>query len=388
MFVAHRIELINQAVDKLREAGIERVRVIRAEHDAGDPAAPVVVASIQTISTARWRGNLPPADLIVVDECHRVRATSYETLIAQYPAAWLLGLTATPARSDNAALTAFDHIVVGSTVRELTELGFLVPCRVLVPVKQDSHTLALDPVQAYRKHGDGQRAIVFAASVQHAAQVASAFAEQSAISAGVVTGTTPEAQRAATVARFAAGELRVLVNVACLVEGWDDPGCAVAILARKFGHVGPYLQAIGRVLRPAEGKARATVIDLLGSALEHGPPDLEREYSLEGKGIAKPKRATLTQCRKCGAIFLRAAACPECGFEAPRSARRPPRVNGSGVVELAPQTAARALDRRFARVIRMTAKYPGRCARCGGDFEVGATVLWSEGRRRRHEVCA
>lgn len=382
MFVAHRIELINQAVDKLREAGIASVRVIRAEHDDGDPTSAVIVASIQTISTARWQANLPQVDLVVIDECHRVRSNSYERLIAQYPGAWLLGLTATPARSDNAALTAFDHIVVGSTVRQLTELGFLVPCRVLVPLKE-SGGLALDPVTAYQQHADGQRAIVFAVSVGHAEALVAAYAEHG-IGAGIVTGETPEARRAETLARFTAGELRVLVSVACLVEGWDDPGCAVAILARKFGHVGPYLQAIGRVLRPHPGKVRATVIDLLGSALKHGPPDLEREYSLEGKGIKKPKRNTLTQCRKCGAVFVRMAACPECGHEAPcGTARRDPRVDGSGVVDLADK-----LRRRRARVARFIAKFPGRCPACCKSIEVGDSVLWTEGRQRRHEVCA
>ena len=50
---------------------------------------------------------------------------------------------------------------------------------------------------------------------------------------------------------------------------------------RKPQHAGLYLQMVGRVLRPSPGKTHATLIDLCGSVHDHGPPDIEREYTLD-----------------------------------------------------------------------------------------------------------
>src|SRR4051812_38626507 len=72
LFLAHRRELIDQSVAKLEACGVTNVRMIRAQHDVGDPTAPVTVASVPTLTN--WMDRLPIADLVLFDECHHTKA--------------------------------------------------------------------------------------------------------------------------------------------------------------------------------------------------------------------------------------------------------------------------------------------------------------------------
>lgn len=385
LFVAPRRELIGQTVRKLAEAGVWDVRVIQAANDTGRPDAPVIVGSIQTLTMARWLPRLPQADLVIADEAHHMAADQWGKLAGAYPRARWLGLTATPERADGRPLgDVFDDLIVAATTRELTELGNLVPCRVYAPLnKLDAARVALDPVDAYAKHAGGQLAVVFCVTVEHAEQTAAAF-NDGGVTAAVITGRTPAAQRDVTLQRFAGGDVRVLVNCGVLTEGWDCPPAAVAILARRFGHAGLFLQVIGRVLRPHPGKECATVVDLCGSVHEHGPPDMDREYSLTGKAISSVKRDAIRQCPSCGAVFLLGpTACPECGAVLPRKAAELPRSTGEGVVDIATLPAAA----RSSYTLSITAKFPGRCRACTGRIAPGEQIWWGKGEKPRHVEC-
>jgi DNA repair protein RadD len=385
--LAPRLEILDQLVRECTAASIP-VRSIQAENDVGPRDAPVTVASIWTLATPRWRAQLPFADLIIVDECHRAMAErSYREILNAYPGARILGLTATPARSDGRALgEAFDEIVVATTTAELTERGFLVPCDIKVP-NGDGQLLALPVLDAYRKFAADRLAIVFAASVSHAHAIGGDFVA-AGIPVAVVTGKTPDAERGETMQRFAAGSIRVLVNVACFIEGLDVPACSAAIFARKFGHVGSYLQAIGRVLRPAPGKRDAVVADLLGSALQpgFGPPTMEREYSLDGQGIRSlAPRDAIRQCQHCGSVFIVGPpACPYCGTGIPLREAKPLRSDGRGLVDL-PSAPA---EPKREYVVTMVSKRMGTCARCGRGIRSGERIFWATlARVARHETC-
>lgn len=387
LFVAPRRELIGQTVRKLADAGVWDVRVIQAKHDTGRQDAPVIVGSIQTLILPRWLGNLPPADLVIADEAHHMAAAQWRQLAGAYPAARWLGLTATPERADGKPLgDLFDDLIVAASVAELTELGNLVPCRVYCPAPQqelDSGELALDPVTAYQQHGSGDLAVVFCATVDHATRFAGQFTV-AGIPAAVVTGTMPHRARAETLRRWADGEIRVVCNCGVLTEGFDLPALSVCIMARKFGHAGLFLQCCGRVLRPWPGKASATVIDLCGSAITHGPPDMPREYSLDGKAIRSAvERDAIRQCPTCGAVFLAGGSgCPSCGVEMPRMPIALPRSTNVGVVELpARPTPSEPVSKRI------TAAFAGRCRRCAGVIRPGEIIWWSKGGTPWHVAC-
>lgn len=339
LFLAHRAELISQSVAKLEAAGLTDLRVITRGESLGDPLAPVSVASVQTLT--RWSGDqMPRADLVVFDECHHVVAKTWRTIADRYAGAHLLGMTATPQRADGSPLgDVFDDLVVGSTVTELTELGHLVPCQIWAPpadVEIETGSLALSPVEAYRRHCTDERAVIFCGTVEHADRCA---AEMTA--AGIPCETVHGALRAdvrqSILARLASGALRAVANVHVLTEGWDLPSVAACILARRPQHAGGYLQMIGRVLRPAPGKTRALLLDLGGASTKHGPPAMERAYSLDGVGIEKVKRDRICQCPTCGAVFLwrpGLATCPTCAAALPRRVTQQPRSIGVGLVQV------------------------------------------------------
>jgi DNA repair protein RadD len=337
LFNAHREELIEQTARKLAAAGITNIRTIRAAQDLGGSQAPVTVASVQTLT--RWANDrMPSADLVVFDECHHVVAKTWKKIADAYQKSFLLGLTATMQRADGSPLgDVFDSFVTVATVRELTELGHLVPCRVWAPPQiLETGELAVSPVDAYLQHGQGERAICFCVTKDHAAQIVKEFNDRG-ITAAVVHGQLSKTMRAQILAWFREGQIRVVCNVHVLTEGFDDPAASVGILCRKPEHVGTYLQMAGRILRPSPGKTHATLIDLCGSSLVHGTPDMERKFSLDGKGIGKTDREQIRQCPHCGSVFLYAdiedGCCPECGCELPKSVRREPRVTGVGLVD-------------------------------------------------------
>lgn len=312
LWLAHRRELIDQAAARMvRPTG--RVMAGRPV----DASAPIQVASVDTLQA---RGDLPDADLVVVDEAHHATANKIRTILERYPRARLLGLTATPQRSDGTALgDVFDALVEGPTVAEMIAAGHLVEVDVVGPA-DPGKALALDPVQAWLRYADGRPGFVFARTVKQSQEISAAL-QMAGVVAAHVDGTTAKGARDRTVELFRRGAIDVLSSVGVFTEGTDLPRAAVILLARGCDHVGTYLQMVGRGLRPAPGKGRALVVDLLGSVHKHGLPDDPRVWSLEGRAVrdARDEVPALTQCLGCGAVWRSGArrVCGRCGWEMP-----------------------------------------------------------------------
>lgn len=341
LFLADRVELLEQTARKFAAAGISNVRLIRADIDDGDPDAPATIASIPTLRGAKWLERLPEATFVMIDECHGARAAGTTAIMRRYPDAKFLGLTATPYRGDGQGLGhAFDTIVEGATVRELTDLGYLVPLRAWAPPEPlPSGRLAMSPFEAYQRHTPGRRAIVFATSVE-AAQAYAADLTAGGVPAACVHGELADDVRRDVRARFETGELRAVTNVDIWTEGTDIPAADACILACRPGHPGRLIQMTGRVLRlsPETGKQDAVLVDLCGAVLEHGLPDLPRTYSLEGRAISRPDRLAIRQCPTCGGVFeaacVRGGVCPTCGGQLAAERRRAARGGRGEVHEI------------------------------------------------------
>jgi superfamily II DNA or RNA helicase len=287
---------------------------------AEDPTAAVQVASVDTLAE---RGFVPPADLVVYDEAHHVVAPTSRGVLAANPQARVLGLTATPIRSDGTGLgDVFERLVTGPSVRELIAEGHLVPCDVVAPEKPGK-ALASTPAEAWLKHAEGRPGFLFAATIEESQGFVEAL-RGAGMRASHVDGGTPRGERDAAVEAFRRGDIDVLSSVYVFTEGVDVPRAEVCMLARGCGHAGIYLQMVGRVLRPAPGKARALLIDLLGSVHHHGLPDDDREWSLDGRAARRAEKAQpLTQCPQCGAVWRSGTSrtCGRCGWVMP-----PPKV--------------------------------------------------------------
>ena len=131
LVVVHRRELLRQASAKLTDAGV--VHGIIAAGFVPTPEATVQVASIQTAA----RRDIGEYGYIICDEAHHVAAETWKRVLAAQPKAKLLGCTATPSRLDGKGLGKdhgglFDDLIVGATVAELTEAGWLCPAKVFV----------------------------------------------------------------------------------------------------------------------------------------------------------------------------------------------------------------------------------------------------------------
>lgn len=325
LFLVHRRELIKQTARRFRDTfGQLQVGTVGGGLDPS-PYAPIQVATIQTcVARQHW----PDASLVIIDECHHYMADEYRVVADRYPQSRVVGLTATPERSDGKPLgDLFTGIVTGAKYSQLLRDGFLVPCKVYQPPEALGSDLACDPLQAWQRYSEGSPGFAFCGSVKAAGELAERMNEVG-IPAALIEAKTPKRERDQSLTRFAAGELKVLTNVAVLTEGVDVPQARVVMLASNCDHVGGYLQKVGRVLRPHSSKRDAILIDLTGSTLIHGMPTEDREYSLDGKGIKRTSVAPLKNCLKCGATILSAfPKCPECGFEfTPAAEARPPTI--------------------------------------------------------------
>lgn len=359
VMLAHRRELISQAAARFREFGLDV-----GAHGV-NPLAPVQVTSPQVILARR---KMPEADLVIVDEAHHYVSDEWGQIPAGYLAsgAKIVGLTATAARADGIGLGAvFDHLVVVAQIGELTSLRFLVECKTFCP-KHEPNRLALEPWEAYEKWGEGRSNVVFAPHVKAAEDFAADFRKRG-VDAAVVEGNTHEDERDDILARFASGDLRVVVNVMVLTEGWDCPRAKVCTMARRFAHPSLYLQAGGRVLRPERGMAApgeyARILDLAGNYALHGDIAEERIWSLLGsacrrRGAIDPNAVRL--CRSChNEIPPDLDRCPVC--LAPTPLQRTPKGEGVELEEARRQEkkdrlAKMAEDKRVRMLATLYAK--------------------------------
>jgi DNA repair protein RadD len=376
LILVHRRELLHQASRKLAEIGLDHGLIA-----SGIPATdhPVRVASVQTLvrrlSTIDWQPSL-----VIIDEAHHASAGSWARILQQWPDAYRLGVTATPCRLDGRGLsTAFDSLVLGPTVADLTAAGYLSAARIYAPpvvadlsglrrragdyaidqaaTAMDRPTVTGDAIGHYSRLAAGQRAIAFCCSIAHAESVARSF-NAAGISAATLLGNTPD--RDAVVAGFDAGSVQILVTVDVVSEGFDIPAASCAILLRPTQSLGLFLQQVGRVLRPAPGKSEALILDHVGNVHRHGFPDDAREWSL-ADGVRRGKRGsaapTVRTCPSCYAAFKPAPICPVCGHQQPTAKPRVMRQVDGELQELRRESvrqriAERANNRREQQAAR------------------------------------
>ena len=341
LILVHRIELLRQTQKKLHAFGV-RVGLISPKY-APDPYAPVQVAMVQTM--IRRTHLYPDFDLIITDECHHVAANTYLQVINAYPAAFQLGVTATPVRTDGKGLGKrsggiYDALVIGPTTRELIDRGFLVEPRVFAPpslidlagvrrtggdfnkkdLNERSNTRQVtgNAVDHYRSLCPHAPAVVFCVSVEHAKNVAGEF-RAAGFRAFHADGGMEDAERSRILGGLADGSSEVVCSCDLISEGTDIPEIQAAILLRPTESFGLYLQQVGRALRPANGKEAAIILDHAGNT-KHGLPTQEINWTLDGEIKAKRKKGdetagpSVTICNNCFAVFESYRnACPSCG---------------------------------------------------------------------------
>jgi superfamily II DNA or RNA helicase len=355
LVLAHRVEIIKQTSQKLYSNEVEH-GVIQAGF-ATRLDQPVQVASVQTLWTRAVRMKkieLPPADLLIIDEGHHCPAETYKKIIDSYPDAVLIGLTATPCRGDGRGLGGiFDCIIECPQVADLIEQKFLVPTVVYAPSlpdlkgvktqagdyvesqlaeRMDLDDLVGDIVTHWHKYGERRKTVCFATGVAHSLHITSEF-KNAGVRAEHIDGATPKSERDAILRRLADGETELVSNCMVLTEGWDMPEVSCCILARPTKKMGLYRQMVGRVLRPASYKQNAIVLDHAGAVFKHGFVEDRVEWTLSPDRLAtspahaawKPSdgyKSRFLECSQCSALRIAGEPCPKCGF----MPQRPPKA--------------------------------------------------------------
>lgn len=341
LVLAHRQELVEQAREKIAAWCNDVVAVEmanRRDFTKPDGSRPkIAVASIQTM---RQRLQDVPRDafrIVVVDEAHHATSDSYRAVIEHFDA-HLLGVTATPDRSDRVPLgEIFSDVAFAYDMRTAIHDGWLCPIRsFLVQTQADfsgvrkiagelatrdvedilTQELHLAEIAApILRERRGRPSIVFAASVAHAhalCRVMNEMADDDDFAAAL-DGSNSYELRAPVLDRFRRGEIQVLVNCSLFTEGFDVPQIALVAIARPVLSRSFYAQMVGRGTRIAPGKEDLIVLDFVPGNCRHSlaqavdifasaNPEVQQrarriaqEVSAEGQAIALERALELAQ---------------------------------------------------------------------------------------------
>jgi superfamily II DNA or RNA helicase len=331
LILVHRVELLRQTIDKLPVS----CGIISPEFTP-DYTQAIQVASVQTLAR-RLDKPMHAPDLIIIDEAHHTAAGTWKKVLLAFPDARLLGVTATPCRSDGDGLNDFfDTLVEGSSTAELIDAGYLAKPRIFMGKKHidmskiatkggdydpaqaaemlDNNVIIGDMVSHYAQHCPKQPAVVFAVNLKHAEHIAAEFRAQG-YAFHVISGKTDKLKRADLISGLGT-KYHGLVSVDLIGEGLDIPAIKAVFLCRPTISEALHLQQVGRALRVTETKKDALIFDHVGNCIRHGMPDDYRQWTLEGrKRNRRDVEATIRtlSCPMCYQVFRPAPACPSCG---------------------------------------------------------------------------
>ena len=321
LILAHREELIWQAAAKVEVITGSKPSIEMADYRADEGffrRSKVIVSSVQTQNASNRLLKFDPKQfsMVIIDEAHHAPAKSYKRIIDYYkqnnPEIKILGVTATPDRADEKALgMIFETVAYEYKIHDAIADGWLVPIvqrSVVVnsldysgikTTAGDLNGKQLAAVMEYEKNLHGiatptleiigdRKTLVFAASVAHAERLCEIFNRHKHGSSEWVCGKTHKDTRRETLRRFAEGKIRILVNVGCFTEGFDEPTVEVIVLARPTKSRSLFAQMVGRGTRTlpdtvdglssseerrcaiaASGKQTLEIIDFVGNAGRH-----------------------------------------------------------------------------------------------------------------------
>jgi len=344
LVIAHTEEIIFQLEDRIRNQfsgaldvefdGSPGVGVVMGVMDA--PDARVVVATRQSCHANRLPRLLAHGafDFLIIDEAHHaVSNNTYgaivDTLREANPDLQILGVTATPKRTDRKALGGiFDTICYSWLITDGIQSGYLAPpVRVEVSTRVDVQKVGISrgdynqkklvslletsnwlelSLDAYAQYilPENRPTLAFLPSVAMSIQFAQALQSQYGVMSAHIDGTTPKDERRDILRRYKANEIVCVANFGVLTEGFDAPHTGAIFLARPTRSSTLFTQIVGRGLRLFPGKEYCLLVDLTvrdTKALEVG--------TLLG---------VMEECTGCGAQFFAGLShCPHCGLEVP-----------------------------------------------------------------------
>ena len=302
LLIAHRKELIYQAVAHAKRAGLTSGIEMAGRYAKNED---VVIASVQSLNASTRCGDCfgegcdfctdgktkrftrfkaRDFGLVTIDEGHHAVANGYRNVLTwfwQNPLSKALLVTATPKRADKKGLNnVCDSVAITVSLRDGIDGGWLVPIRQkfvtvdgldISKVKTSKGDLASGEIeQAFLgtdeneerllhaivkptlMEANGRKTLVFASGKEHAEKLCACF-NANGVDAEVVTDDTDDHARQQSVKRYTDGNLQVLVNCMVFTEGFDAPATSVVANCRPTKSESLYLQIIGRATRTLPG---------------------------------------------------------------------------------------------------------------------------------------
>ena len=300
LILAHRGELLTQAADKIRAASGMECALEKAEFTSLGSKLPITVGSVQSLAQPKRLERFPHDYFtdIVVDEAHHCLSDSYQRVLAHFPDANILGVTATPDRGDMKSLGQFyDSKAFEYTMAQAIKEKYLCPIKAqMIPLELDISGVkvsngdfgsgeignALEPYldQIAREmvhYCDGRKTVVFLPLV-HISKRFCDILNSYGLRAAEVNGNSDD--RTEILRDFENGRYDVLCNSMLLTEGWDCPSVDCVVVLRPTKVRSLYQQMVGRGMRLHPNKEHLLLLDFLWLSERH---DLCRPSALISK---------------------------------------------------------------------------------------------------------
>ena len=289
LFVAHREQILKKSLDSFHKVlgGDKKTNYGILSGNAKNTDAKYLFATVQTLSKAENLNQFKrdEFDYILIDEAHHVGSKIYGKLLDYFTPDFLLGMTATPERSDDKNIyELFDYNVPYEIrLQEALEEEMLVPFHYIgvsdytynseviddntnlkYLVSEERVKYVVEQSKYYGYDGDVLHGLVFVSRKEEADEIAKLLT-QNGYPSQMLSGEDSQEQREQAIEKLKNGELTYLVTVDIFNEGIDIPFINQVIMMRKTESVIVFVQQLGRGLRKAQGKEYLTVIDFIGN---------------------------------------------------------------------------------------------------------------------------
>ncbi|WP_210410162.1 DUF3427 domain-containing protein [Nesterenkonia sp. NBAIMH1] len=294
LFLVHREQIIDRTIEEYhRVLGGDRAEYGKVSGSAKNLEAKYVFATVQSFSRPEVLASVHPEafDYVLIDEVHRAGAATYQRILERLQPDFLLGMTATPERSDGFNIFELFDYTVPYEIRlnGALDAGLLVPFHyygVADVTFDDGFTVEADAnlgtlvssfrvehimgaINRYSQQGVKTRGLIFCSRREEARQLSDQLNQRrlgdNLLRTRALTGDISNAERAEAVKALEAGELDYLLTVDIFNEGVDIPSVNQVVMLRQTQSAIIFVQQLGRGLRKAEGKDHLTVIDFIGN---------------------------------------------------------------------------------------------------------------------------
>jgi len=299
LILTHRRLLVDQFRRELTEHGYgDRLHEAVLEgHEAKRPSNPITIQTYAWFARHVTEVAHDAYQLVICDEAHTALGEKTSTAIRTLSEPIYVGMTATEELIAKQVSDVFPASVDDLPLADAARRGLIAPLRCLrvppvaainqVPIvggdfeeralaqALDHEALNMAAATLYRERFGDTPGIVYAAGVEHAYNLATAF-RAAGIKAEAVSGRTPPVKLAEILAGYERGEIDVLINAMLLAEGWNSPRATVVMHLAPTASKRVYQQRIGRIMRIHPRKEAGVVVDFTPKAATHN----ERVVSL------------------------------------------------------------------------------------------------------------